>query len=442
MLSSPSLANDQRPATGNVSAPMPSPTTIVRFPRTHRVALICLLLIAVAVNARQMVWYFSHGPVSTDLRIFMTGVEMVRSGQGHQLYGFSAQQAVQHRLYPETRTAGLLPFNHLAYELLFYWPLSWLPYRTALITWAAVNLGLVFLIARLMRPYTEGLRQATGSPLALCLLAFYPLVYVFGEGQDSLLFLLLVVASLRCADAGRGFWAGFALALAFFKFHLVLLIAFFVFLLRREWRGLAGVAAGGILVAFVSLALAGPSLALDYLAMLRKQEEMTPWGFIPWFMPNLRGLLQWGLAPWLDIGSILPLIFLLSAALVVVSAWIVVRCRAHHDATLLYAVAILTTLLVSYHLHMQDLSLAALPLLMLSDRALRGQLPPAWTMALAAAVAGLYGYRLAAEPFQILLVRGCLLAVPLSLLWLVSVWAFCRTGPDGGCRLELRRSSR
>jgi hypothetical protein len=404
---------------------MPSSSTIGRFPLPQRAALICLLLVSMAVNARQMAWYFSHGPISTDLRIFMTGVAMVRTGQGHQLYRFSAQEAVQTRLYPETRTAGLLPFNHLAYELLFYWPLSWLPYRAALLTWAAVNLGIVFLLGRLLRSYTEGLRQATGIPLELYLLAFYPLLYVFGEGQDSLLFLLLLVISLRCADAGRGFWAGFVLALALFKFHLVLLIALFVFLLPRKWRAVAGLATGGLLVAGISGALVGPTLPGDYLAMLRQQEVMTPWGFIPWFMPNLRGLLQWGLSSWLDIGSILPIIFVLSAALVVVAVWIVVRCRPQPDTSLLFAVAILTTLLVSYHLHMQDLSLAALPMLLLLDRAVRGQLPPRWAFPLAAAVAGLYGYRLAAEPFQILLVRGCLLALPLGLLWLVSAWTFC-----------------
>jgi len=66
-----------------------------------------------------MLWYFSHGPAVTDLRIFMIGVDMVVSGQGRQLYHFDAQEKAQVQLYPETRTSGLLPFNHLAYELLF-----------------------------------------------------------------------------------------------------------------------------------------------------------------------------------------------------------------------------------------------------------------------------------------------------------------------------------
>lgn len=416
------MANDQR-LTTNDAAPMLS-STMQPWPRTHRVALIILALLSIAVNTRQVVWYFSHGPVSTDLRIFMTGVEMVRSGQGRELYRFHAQEAVQNRLYPETRTAGLLPFNHFAYELLFYWPLSWLPYRAALMAWAGVNLGIAFLLANLLRPQTEALRRLTGLPLPLVLLAFYPLVYVLGEGQDSLLFLLFVVLSLRWANTGRLFLAGFVLALALFKFHLVLLVGFLVFLVRRQWKAVVGLAAGGLLVASLSLALVGPNLLVDYPAMLRGQETMTPWGFIPWFMPNLRGLLQWSLSEWMDIGSILPVIFLTSAVVGVIGTWIIVRRRPGHDATWAYALAITTTLLVSYHLHMQDLSLAILPVLLLSERAVRGGMSRAWTIALAVAVCGLFGYRLLAEPFQILLVRGCLLAIPLLALWLVAGRAF------------------
>src|SRR5262249_1391011 len=160
-----------------------------------------------------------------------------------------------------------------------------LPYRVALLAWALINLAIVIAIARLLEPFTQELRRMTGIPIALYLLAFSPLLYVFGEGQDSLLFLLFVTASLRLNLARRAFPAGFLLALAFFKFHFVLLIAFFVFVLRRDSRGVLGFATGGLLVAATSIAMVGPNLPMDYLSMLRQQEMMTPWGFIPWFMP-------------------------------------------------------------------------------------------------------------------------------------------------------------
>lgn len=437
---------------------MPSISAVRPLRPILKWALVLFCLISIGVSGRQVVWYFSHGPAVTDLRIFMTAVDMVRSGQGKQLYQFDAQEKMQLKLYPETRGSGLLPFNHLAYELLLYWPVSGLSYRMALIAWALVNLGLLFLIAWLLAPYGRSLNLTTGTPLVLCLLAFYPVMYALGEGQDSLLFLLLVVLSLRSLDRGWIFLAGLLLALACFKFHLALMIVFFVFLLRGKWRGLAGFATGGLVVGGISLALVGPGIFHDYTAMLRRQELMTPWGFIPWFMPNLRGFLQWWLARWLDAGLILPVIFMSSAVVGVVAAWFLlrkgapgdktVRGKANGDASMVYSLAILTTLLISYHLHMQDLTLALLPMLVLVDRAIRewqergagrgvdskiggaqtfiiqtstAQNSTIWTAALVAAIAGLYLYRIVGELFPILLMRGCLLAVPVFVLWVVAL---------------------
>jgi hypothetical protein len=399
-------------------------------------------LISIGVSGKQTLWYFSHGPVVTDLRIFMTGVDMMASGQGRQLYQFDAQEKAQIRLYPETRTSGLLPFNHLAYELLFYWPVSTLSYRMALLVWALGNVAIIFLIAWLLTPYSRALTQVAGTPLVLYLLAFYPVMYVLGEGQDSLIFLLLLVLSLRSMDNGRTFLAGFLIALACFKFHLALAIVFFVLFLRGKWRGLAGFVTGGTLVGGISLALVGPAIIHDYPAMLRRQDVMTPWGFIPWFMPNLRGFLQWALAPWLDVGAILPVVLISSAVVGVVATWFVLRNRAKNDESMAYAVAILTTILISYHLHMQDLTMALLPMLVLVERAARewsdrgatreesggARVSTVWMAVLAITVAALYLYRIAAEAFPILVVRGYLLAVPIFVLWVVAL-RWWRTAP-------------
>lgn len=428
---------------------MPATSSIHRLRRIPKWAIIVFCLISICVSGRQAVWYGYHGPTFSDLRIFMTGVEMVRSGQRHDLYQFEAQQGAQARLYPETRTDGLLPFNHPAFELLFYWPISGLSYRMAFLAWALANIGLIFLIGRLLAPMLPALRQVTGIPITLYLLAFYPVIFVLGEGQDSLIFLLLLVLSMRSMIGNRTFLAGFLLALACFKFHLILVIAFFVLGLRRKWRGLAGFASGVAVVGGISLAIVGPSMFHDYPAMLRNQSVMTPWGFIPWFMPNLRGILQWSLAPRLDIGAILPFIFMSSAVIGVVATWLVLRERTRQDESLVYSIAILTTVLISYHLHMQDLAMAALPMLVLADRGLRdwseratapcelesarpGLARPSiprpsipWTVALALTICALYFFRIAGETYPILVLRGCLMAVPILVLWVIALRFWC-----------------
>ena len=237
---------------------------------------------------------------------------------------------------------------------------------------------------------------------------------------------------------GRTFLAGFLLALACFKFHLALTIAFFVLCLPGKWRGVAGLVSGGAVVGGISLAIVGPEIFHDYPAMLRSQSVMTPWGFIPWFMPNLRGILQWALAPRLDIGAILPFIFMSSAIVGVVATWLVLRGRTQ-DESLLYSVSILTTILISYHLHIQDLSMAVLPMLVLAERVLsewfkrkaaaheleRAQPSTIWTVLLAVTIGALYLYRVAGEAFPILVLRGCLLAVPIFVLWVIALRFWC-----------------
>ena len=396
-----------------------------------RVALVVFCLISLYISARQTVWYLSHGPVFADFRIFMTGVDMVKSGHAHELYQFSAQQIAQEHLYPETRFSGMLPFNHLAFELLFYWPFSYFSYQTAVVVWALVNVCLVFVIGWLLRPYTQSITRLTGVPVPLYLLASYPVVYVLGEGQDSLVFLLLLVLSLRSMDAGLTFLAGMLLALGCFKPHLALLVGLFALVLTRKWRSIAGFAAGGALATGVSLLMVGPSLFSDYFSMLSKQEVMTPWGFFPFFMPNLRGFCRWTLRSYFDPGQMRPVVFMASVIVGVVAAWLVVRRRVPRESSLLYSVSILTTILISYHLHMQDMAMVMLPVLVVVDWAVRNQvtssrLSKVWVAALAFSVGGLYLYRIAAEPFPILLFRGCYLAAPVFLFWMVAFSAFCR----------------
>jgi len=391
-----------------------------RIPHKLRIALMCVLLVCLALNVRQVLLYFSLGPMASDFRIFMTGANMLRDGQGKELYNFAAQQAVQTRLYPETRGSGLLPFNHLPYELSLYLPFSYLPYPMALVAWQVLNVAVVLAISRLLRPYTAALRQASGVPVALWLFAFYPVTYVLAEGQDSLLFLLLLVVSLRCLDANRAFMAGFFLALACFKFHLALAIAGFAFVLTRRWLASAGFCAGAFLVFIISAAMTSFDFARGYSAMLRQQEMMTPWGFIPRFMPNLRGLMQWSLSRKFDVGIIFIIVVAVSVLLSLGTAWLVLR-TSELRTELAYSLATLTTVLVSYHFHLQDLAIASLPMMLLLNFMCWKTFPSFWKAPLTIGLVLLFCFPLLTLLFPVLFITGCLLTVPLLLLWIANV---------------------
>ena len=83
-----------------------SASRIQRLGRSPQWGLVFVCLISIVVSGRQMLWYFSHGPAVTDLRSFMTGIDMVKSGEGQRLYRFDAREKVQTQLYPETQTSG------------------------------------------------------------------------------------------------------------------------------------------------------------------------------------------------------------------------------------------------------------------------------------------------------------------------------------------------
>ena len=400
-----------------------------------RIVLLICLISSFTVSARQVLQDWSAGPVATDFRIFMTGIELERSGQGSRLYSFDAQQAAQTALYPETRYAGLLPFNHVAYELLFYFPFAKFSYHAGLIAWAILNIGIVFLIAWLMRPQLEALRVATAVPAFVWIVGFYPVIYVLAEGQDSLIFLLFLVLSFHFGQKHQMFLSGFALSLGCFKFHIALMIAFFVLLLPAKWRAVFGFAIGAALVGIISFAMVGRDFLRSYLRMLRSQETMTPWGFNPHLMPNLRGLLHSALFVRTDAGTVFVATLLSSLVIGLVTSWVIL----HHKRGLgaLYALAVLTTILLSYHLHVQDLSMAVFPMLLLLDFELQNGLSSLSGILIGLCVALLYIYRLIAAFFVPLLFNASVMAVPVFLLWAVSLFLFLQAQPSKESNVEL-----
>ena len=391
-----------------------------RLAPVYRIGLICVFLVSLFSGGRSLVWYWSEGPYATDLRIFLTPVELIRTGHASEIYKFGVEKDEQTRLFPDTEKTGFLSYNHLAYELLMYWPLAKLKYKTALMVWAVINAGLILLIAWLFNPFTRALREFSGVPILLWMFAFYPLVHTLGEGQDSVVTMLLVMLSLWLMERKWEFSSGSVLGLALFKVHLALGIAFLVFFVPRKWRGLAGFAASASLATGISIAMVGPNFVNDYPHILREQEAMTPWGFIPRFMPNFRGLFEWLLAGRLDLGSVLPIIFVFSLATVAVT-WLAFRVRNTIRPTLLYGAAVPAVLLVSYHLHLQDLTLALLPMLVLLDACIKTELRRGSALILKLAVAGFYLFGALGVVAPYLLLHSALLAIPLLLLWVASL---------------------
>jgi len=335
-------------------------------------ALAGLFLICIAINAQDVVGMVRMGPGSHDFRIFRVADTILAEGDGHHLYDYDTQAETQDAVFPELRNAGLLVFNHPAYEALLYLPLLRLPYSVAYGIWSFINVAVIIVTSRVLEPALPLLSESR-IPLWLWFFAFYPVAIALGNGQDSLLLALAIVLAYRATLSGKQFLAGLILSLAIFKFHIVLLIAFLVLVPQRRWRSLAGLSLGASLLGLVSLAMVGLDGARDYIEMLRTQQQVTPWGFRATLMPNLRGTIFTAFngleQPVLIVITILLSVILMVATFLMLARWSK-RAADRPRWDLTFSLAIIAALLCSYHLHISDLSLLVIPMLLFLNRLL------------------------------------------------------------------------
>src|SRR5712692_626516 len=235
----------------------------------------------------------THGHV--DFRQLYTGGYMLRSGHARELYDYDAQRTFEDRLVSPEQIA--LPVNHLAYEELLFVPLSLLKFRAAYFAFMAVNLALLAVSFRLLRPWMDNLAEVSRWLPAAMFLVFIPVVVALMQGQDSIVLLTLLAAAVVSLDRGREFAAGFFVGLGLFKFQIVIPIAL-LFLAWRRWRSSAGFALSGAAAGAVSLWLVGLAQAVVYVRSLFSMSvalnsplDQYRYGIVPSSMPNLRGLI-------------------------------------------------------------------------------------------------------------------------------------------------------
>jgi hypothetical protein len=287
-----------------------------------------------------------------DFRTFYTVGYMARTGHGAQINDPARCQEFQNNLVGPVE--GLLPFNHLAYESLVYVPFSYFRYQYAYFLFLAVNLVVLAGIVQILRPLVSALADVWSLlPLAI-VVCFLPTAMALIEGQDSLLLLLLFVASTAAMYKQNDFKAGALLGFSLFKFQYALPVAL-LFMVWKRWNFLRGFVLSGAIVFAISLWLTGFSGALSYLHSIAEVSTKYSsangvlYGIHPEGMPNLRGIayvLTGGSA------SITHWIVIVGSAVIMI--WGALKRPSLPGA-------LLTALLVSYHQVIADTSLLALP---------------------------------------------------------------------------------
>jgi hypothetical protein len=253
--------------------------------------VLALALFAVRVMA--------DGPFGKDFTIFLTGAHVIAEGHAGSLYDLAVQGEVQAGIgggvvYP----GGVLPFNYPPYVGSLFLPLTLVPPEVAFYVWLGVQIVLIVAWAAwVVRSFP---RWGFGAPFTVphALLAFQPIVETLLMGQMSLVLAVLWWWALVAWRNERWGQVGVAMALAAFKPQMAALLVV-ALLMDRRWRSLGYAALTQAALWLGAVLAAGPGIVMGYIDMLRTSATaVNTLGFVPSFMPNLRGLLTvFGLSP-------------------------------------------------------------------------------------------------------------------------------------------------
>lgn len=300
----------------------------------------CLgVIFLAALNVRS--WNFNAVRDFTGLYV---GASLVASPA---LYDPEANLAVQRKI--GAKETDSIIFVRLPYFAAILRPLTWIQYRAAIVVWGFLSVAALIGFAFVF-PYAE--RHIT----LFMLCWFIPVANAISMGQDSPFVILWIAIALRLRMHQRLFLAGLALSLCLEKWHLVFFIPV-LFLLRREWRVLAGFVTGSAALIAFSFALQGADFAREYWAVL----HLPNMNALPLLMPNLVGSLYF-----LEIfGLSHSIAVALYWGLAIVLTLLVLFACVRQQFEIALPVALIAGLLVSPHGYLHDWTIAFPALLML-----------------------------------------------------------------------------
>lgn len=213
-------------------------------------------------------------------------------------------------------------------------PLVAFPEPVAYVIWTLVSVAALVWVWHIAAPY-RGLAKFS---LLLVALALWPVMQAFYYGQPAIPILGLVVTAWWLTRRDRPIVAGVALALATaLKPQVVVMIPIALFVTGR-WRPVIGWLAGCVVLVLVSAIVLGPAGLASYWEALRLVESDTGHAY---FTP----------AYLFGLGSLTLAILVLQGA-----ASIAVAVRRRDDLDVVFAIGLLGSLMVTFHLHQTDYS--------------------------------------------------------------------------------------
>lgn len=304
---------------------------------------------------------FGGGSAVDYLAIASAG--RVVHGGSSCVYCASSLGAAQAQLLgytPASSATFPVPFVNPALLAWLIQPLAVLPLQTGTDVFVAMNVVAMALSAAIL---TRRARPHLGGPLAasLVVIAVFSLEAGTGIllGQSDGLMLLAAVLAVEALDHRRPVLAGLLLVPLLLKPQLVWLVPP-VLVVARQWRMLAALAAGAVVVLLGSIAVAGPSHLLDAFGVVTASSYADldlQSNSIPALIARPLGSnpAAWATA--------------ITLAIVAVAAMVVLRDLLRRNAVAAVAIGTGLSIVLSPHLGDYSLMLLAVPVAILAPQA-------------------------------------------------------------------------
>ncbi len=282
---------------------------------------------------------------------FYVAAQMFRQGYRHQLYDLVLQRAFQMRYL---QSEGVV-FCYPSLVAAIYSPTSLFTVVQAHLLWSVISILLFMLCAFVL---TRVLALNTDWFVVFGLIsAFLPVYFHLLQGQVDVFVLAEFLLGFSAMKNGRDGLAGLALALGLIKFQ-VMLPFMLILLLRKQWRVLSGFVAGAGVFCAIQFAISGKNSFYDYARLLGSLNKIPNAIVSPEMMANLRGLLF--TLTGRETNLLVLMALSLALAIWTASKW--------SDLETGFSLAMITSVLMSYHGYPHSLILLILPLALSTKR--------------------------------------------------------------------------
>ncbi len=356
------------------SPPSPGGSTL---PMTVRVwLLIPLLAVGLVVMVSHSDQLIGAGyAYDTDFRSFYAAGQMLNAGIVDRLYDIREQYRFQDSVARLNDPERLLAFLNLPFAALPFALLARFPYLVAYKVWAGLNILLVSALGCFSLRVAHQVRLPLQVALLIMVFTFNPIYVAVVLGQWSLWMLLGLLFSWSEWHNGRELHAGFWLGCLILKPQL-LLVPVVALIWLRKWRVLKGLLLAVGAAGLISVAMVGLRGMQSYVSLLIESASWGErYGLHPQNYFNIRMLSQ-RLLDTTDLSPVSHMWILLSSIIMILLVLGLGerRTTCRQLSATQWLVVSIGALLVSPHTYRHDLSLLALPGVLLVAETVKG--PP------------------------------------------------------------------